>query len=67
MRTEFNPTGPELVSLTNTRLRTLARVLGPDFRGAVVQISESAWTHHSTVSTILLDLQRAQSTFRLDG
>jgi hypothetical protein len=67
LRTEFNPTGAELFSLTDTRLRTLARLLGPDFRGAIVQISESGWTHHSTVSTILLDLQRARSIFRLDG
>ena len=67
LRTDFNPTGAELFSLTNTRLRTLARLLGPDFRGAIVQISESGWTHHSTVSTILLDLQRARSIFRLDG
>jgi hypothetical protein len=67
LRTEFNPTGSELFSLTNTRLRTLARLLGPDFRGAIVQISESDWSNHSIVSTILLDLQRAQSIFRLDG
>jgi hypothetical protein len=67
LRTEFNPTGAELFSLTNTRLRTLARLLGSDFRGAIVQISESDRTDHSTVSTILLDLQRARSIFRLDG
>ncbi len=67
LRTAFNPTGAELFSLTNTRLYALARLLGPDFRGAIVQISESGWTHHSTVSTILLDLQRAHSIFRLDG
>jgi hypothetical protein len=67
LRSEFNPTGPELFSLTNTRLRTLARLLGPDFRGAIVQVSESGWSHDSTVTTILLDMQRAQSIFRLDG
>lgn len=65
LRTEFNPTGPELFSLTDTRLRTLARLLGPDFRGAIVQVSESGWSHDSTVTTILLDLKRAQSIFRL--
>ena len=65
LRSEFNPTGPELFSLTNTRLRSLSRLLGPDFRGAIVQISESGWSHDSTVSTILLDLRRAQSIFRL--
>lgn len=65
LRSEFNPTGPELFSLTNTRLRTLARLLGPDFRGAIVQISESGWSHDSTVTTILLDLKRAQSIFRI--
>jgi hypothetical protein len=67
LRTEFDPTGVELFSLTNTRLRTLARLLGPDFRGAIVQISESPRTNRSAVSTILLDLPRAQSIFRLDG
>lgn len=67
LRTELDPTGAELFSLTNTRLRTLARLLGPDFRGAIVQISESDRTNHSTVSTILLDLQRAHSIFRLEG
>lgn len=67
LRTEFNPTGAELFSLTETRLRTLARLLGPDFRGAIVQVSESGWSHDSTVTTILLDLKRAQSIFRLDG
>lgn len=65
LRSEFNPTGPELFSLPNTRLRTLARLLGPDFRGAIVQISESGWSHDSTVTTILLDLKRAQSIFRI--
>jgi hypothetical protein len=65
LRSEFNPTGPELFSLTNTRLRTLARLLGADFRGAIVQVSESGWSHDSTVTTILLDLKRAQSIFRL--
>jgi hypothetical protein len=65
LRTEFNPTGPELFSLTNTRLRTLARLLGRDFRGAIVQVSESGWSHDTTVTTILLDLSRAQSIFRL--
>lgn len=65
LRSEFDPTGPELFSLTNTRLRTLARLLGPDFRGAIVQISESGWSHDSTVTTILLDLKRAQSIFRI--
>lgn len=65
LRSEFNPTGPELFSLTNTRLRTLARLLGPNFRGAIVQISESGWSHDSTVTTILLDLKRAQSIFRI--
>ncbi|HKP24450.1 MAG TPA: hypothetical protein VJV39_11340 [Dongiaceae bacterium] len=67
VRSEFNPTGAELFSLTNTRLRTLARLLGPDFRGAIVQVSESGWSHDSTVTTILLDLTRAQSIFRLAG
>ena len=67
LRSEFNPTGPELFSLTDTRLRTLAQLLGPDFRGAIVQVSESGWSHDSTVTTILLDLNRAQSIFRLDG
>jgi hypothetical protein len=67
LRTEFEPTGAELFSLTNTRLRTLARLLGPDFRGAIVQVSESGWSHDSTVTTILLDLKRAQSIFRLEG
>jgi hypothetical protein len=65
LRNEFNPTGPELFSLTNTRLRTLARLLGSDFRGAIVQVSESGWSHDSTVTTILLDLKRAQSIFRI--
>jgi hypothetical protein len=65
LRSEFEPTGPELFSLTNTRLRTLARLLGSDFRGAIVQVSESGWSHDSTVTTILLDLRRAQSIFRI--
>jgi hypothetical protein len=67
LRTQFNPTGAELFSLTNTRLRTLSRLLGRDFRGAIVQVSESGWSNDSTVTTILLDLRRAQSVFRLDG
>jgi hypothetical protein len=45
----------------------LSRLLGPDFRGAIVQISESGWGHDSSVTTILLDLERAQSIFRLGG
>jgi hypothetical protein len=65
LRSEFDPTGAELFSLTNTRLRTLARLLGSDFRGAIVQVSESGWSHDSTVTTILLDLKRAQSIFRI--
>ena len=65
LRREIDPTGAELFSLTNTRLRTLAGLLGPDFRGAIVQISESGWSHDSTVTTILLDLKRAQSIFRI--
>jgi hypothetical protein len=65
LRSVFKPTGADLFSLTNTRLRTLARLLGPDFRGAIVQISESGWSHDSTVTTILLDLKRAQSVFRI--
>lgn len=65
--TELDPKGAELFSLTNTRLRTLARLLGSEFRGAIIQISESGWSHHSTVNTILLDLRRAQSIFRLGG
>lgn len=65
LRSEVNPTGPEIFSLTNTRLRSLARLLGSDFRGAIVQVSESGWSHDSTVTTILLDLKRAQSIFRL--
>jgi hypothetical protein len=65
LRAELNPTGAELFSLPNSTLRSLARLLGPDFRGAIVQISESGWTHESTVTTILLDLDRAQSVFRL--
>jgi hypothetical protein len=67
LRTEFDPTGADLFSLTDTRLRTLGKWLGTDFRGAIVQISESGWSHDSTVTTILLDLKRAQSIFRLDG
>ncbi len=67
LRAELDPTGAELFSLTNSTLRTLARLLGPDFRGAIVQISESGWSHDSTVTTILLDLRRAQSIFRLGG
>lgn len=67
LRTEFNPTGAQLFSLTNTRVRTLARLLGSDFRGAIVQITESGWSHQSAVSSILLDIKRAGSIFRLDG
>ena len=40
LRTEFDPTGADLFSLTNSTLRTLSRLLGSDFRGAIVQISE---------------------------
>lgn len=65
LREEFDPTGDELFSLTNTRLQTLSRMLGPDFRGAIVQIAESGLGHRSVVTTILLDLERAQSVFRL--
>jgi hypothetical protein len=67
LRTEFDPTGGDLFSLTDTRLRTLGKWLGPDFRGAIVQIGESGWSHQSYITTILLDLNRAQSIFRLDG
>jgi hypothetical protein len=65
LREQLNPTGAELFSLPNSTLRTFSRLLGPDFRGAIVQISESGWSHDSTVTTILLDLSRAQSIFRL--
>ena len=47
LRTEFDPTGADLFSLTDTRLRTLAKWLGKDFRGAIVQISKSGWSHQS--------------------
>jgi hypothetical protein len=67
LRAELNPSGAELFSLTNSTLRTIGRLLGPDFRGAIVQISESGWSHESTVTTILLDMNRAQSIFRLGG
>ncbi|HEY1382547.1 MAG TPA: hypothetical protein VGF43_02980 [Dongiaceae bacterium] len=67
LRTDFNPTGPELFSLTNSTLRTLGRLLGRDFRGAIVQIAESSFGHQSTVTTMLLDLRRAQSTFQVGG
>lgn len=67
LRSEFNPTGSQLFGLTNSTLRTLSRLLGPDFRGAIVQISESGWSHDSSVTTILLDLKRAQSIFELNG
>jgi hypothetical protein len=67
LRTEFNPTGAQLFGLTNSPLRALSRLLGPDFRGAIVQISESGWSHDSTVTTMLLDLGRARSVFQLGG
>lgn len=67
LRTTFDPTGSQLFGLPNSNLRTLSRLLGPDFRGAIVQISESGWSHESTVTTILLDLKRAQSIFDLSG
>lgn len=67
LRTDFNPTGPELFSLTDSTLRTLGRLLGRDFRGAIVQIAESGTGHESTVTTMLLDLRRAQSTFQVGG
>jgi hypothetical protein len=54
LRSEFDPTGGQLFSLTNSTLRTLSRLLGPDFRGAIIQISESGWSHYSAVTTILL-------------
>ncbi len=67
LRTKFDPTGSQLFGLPNSNLRTLSRLLGPDFRGAIVQISESGWSHESSVTTILLDLKRAQSIFDLSG
>ena len=67
LRAEFDPRGADLFSLTDTRLRTLAKWLGRDFRGAIVQIHESGFSHQSYITTILLDLHRAQSIFRLDG
>jgi hypothetical protein len=67
LRTNFDPTGSQLFGLANSNLRTLSRLLGPDFRGAIVQISESGWSHESSVTTILLDLKRAQSIFDLSG
>ena len=62
LRLDVVGSGPE-----GPRLRTLAQLLGSDFRGAIVQVNESGWSHDSTVTTILLDLTRAQSIFRLEG
>lgn len=67
LRNGFNPTGAQLFSLTNSNLPALGRLLGLDFRGAIVQIVESARGHRTTVTTMLLDLGRAQSTFQVGG
>lgn len=63
--TALKPTGAELFALTNTELSMLPQLLGSGFRGALIQIGKSGWSHYSTASTILLDLNRARSIFRL--
>ena len=65
LKTEFNPSGDNLFFLTESSLQALARLLGPDFRGAIVQVAESGFGHHRYVTTILIDLQRAGKVFKL--
>ncbi len=56
LRTEFDPTGAELFSLTNSTLRTLARLLARTFVGAIVhRLSEPAARHESTVTACVMD------------
>jgi hypothetical protein len=56
LKTKFDPSGVELFQLADTSLPDLARLLGADFRGAIVQIGESGWGHQSIVTTVLIDL-----------
>lgn len=60
---EFDPSGDELFTLMDSSLQMLAHLLGADFRGAIVQIAESGFGHHSRVTTILVDLKRAEDVF----
>jgi hypothetical protein len=62
---EFDPAADELLVLTESSLQTLARLLGSDFRGGIVQIGESGFGHQSYVTTILLDLKRAGEVFEI--
>jgi hypothetical protein len=65
LKTEFDPSGDDLFFLRDSSLETLARLLGSDFRGAIVQVAESGFGHHSYVTTILVDLRRAAKVFNL--
>lgn len=60
---EFDPSGDELFTLMDSSLQTLARLLWADFRGAIVQVAESGFGHHSHVTTVLIDLKRARGVF----
>lgn len=65
LKTEFNPSADDLFSFARSSLETLARFLGPDFRGAIVEVAESGFGHHSYVTTNLIDLRRATEVFNL--
>lgn len=60
----LDPNG-EQFGLFGYSIPNLARHLGPDFRGAVVEIGESGFGHHSVVNILLLDLPRAGTVFNL--
>lgn len=65
LQERFDPTGDELFGLPGSSVGELARLLGPDFRGAIIQIGESGFGHQSSVQAVLLDLNRARSVFNL--
>lgn len=65
LKSTFDPARARLFPLSDTLIQDLAKLLGPNFRGAIVEIGESGWSHDSYVTTVLIDLPRAGKVFNL--
>lgn len=65
LKSTFDPARADLFPLEETLIQDLAKLLGPDFRGAIVEIGHSDWSHDSRVTTMLIDLPRAGKVFNL--
>jgi len=65
LKATFNPARADLHPLAEVLMQDLAKLLGPDFRGAIVEIADSDMSRRSSVTTVLIDLPRASKVFNL--